>query len=65
MNYQNVTDLPNNNTIFLVWAFKKNITKKREDSYLFMKKYYRFCENVPPFWVKRTSVLSKKHLLLD
>jgi len=28
MNYQNVTDLPNNNTVFLVWAFKKNITKK-------------------------------------
>ena len=27
MNYQNVTDLPNNNTVFLVWAFKKNITK--------------------------------------
>ncbi|ATA80316.1 peroxidase [Capnocytophaga sputigena] len=28
MNYQNVTDLPNNNTVFLVWVFKKNITKK-------------------------------------
>lgn len=27
MNYQNVTDLPNNNTVFLVWAFKKNIDK--------------------------------------
>ena len=27
MNYQNVTDLPNNNTIFLVWAFKKDIDK--------------------------------------
>jgi len=27
-----------------------------------MKKYYRFCENVPPFWVKRTSVLGKTYL---
>ena len=27
MNYQNVTDLPNNNTVFLVWAFKKNTDK--------------------------------------
>ena len=27
MNYQNVTDLPNNNTIFLVWTFKKDIDK--------------------------------------
>ena len=27
MNYQNVTDLPNNNTIFLVWVFKKDIDK--------------------------------------
>jgi len=27
MNYQNVTDLPNNNTIFLVWAFKKDLDK--------------------------------------
>lgn len=29
MNYQNVTDLPNNNTIFLVWAFKKDLDKKQ------------------------------------
>ena len=27
MNYQNVTDLPNNNTVFLLWAFKKNTDK--------------------------------------
>ena len=26
-NYQNVTDLPNNNTIFLVWTFKKEADK--------------------------------------
>ena len=26
-NYQNVTDLPNNNTVFLVWIFKKDLDK--------------------------------------
>ena len=26
-NYQNVTDLPNNNTVFLVWVFKKDLDK--------------------------------------
>jgi len=25
--YQNITDLPNNNTVFLVWVFKKNLDK--------------------------------------
>lgn len=28
MNYQNVTDLPNNNTVFLVWAFKEEYNEK-------------------------------------